>query len=458
MKKRRDFVVVLLCSILVVLTIVKMNIVKAGTNTNYETAVQISIGVEKIGMISTEGEEDYYYIKTGDQNAYYQIIGSSLTEEMGFSIALCDSEFFDMDQISFDTQESEVMTYKLEKNSVYYLKVSMWSTETSGSYKIKVNQIVDDYVDTAEKCTEISMGDMITGKFEVGKDQDYFKFTTEEENSFYKIVFKNIDIETDIDLELCTEEGAVIDSVSVAQGEIKYLENKLEKNTTYYIRAYSWWDTAVGSYSIKPIEIVDDVDDTFDTTTKLTVDRKSTNKYALQIGTDEDYFMFKTNGNTEQYKITLKHLSENSTDIQAYLFDENEGYVENLSVGENQEVSITVTLVKNKTYYLKIAEGESGTQYQISVDGVYTPIKKLILSKSKVVLKKGGKITLLASYKPENASITSFSWKTSKKKIASVTQKGVVKGMKAGKASVQCIYQSKDGTKKTAVCKVIVKK
>lgn len=48
-------------------------------------------------------------------------------------------------------------------------------------------------------------------------------------------------------------------------------------------------------------------------------------------------------------------------------------------------------------------------------------------------------------------------WKTSKKKVATVSKKGTVKGKKAGKATITCTYKLA-GKKKKLSCKVTVKK
>ena len=64
------------------------------------------------------------------------------------------------------------------------------------------------------------------------------------------------------------------------------------------------------------------------------------------------------------------------------------------------------------------------------------------LSKAKMTIYKGQTVTLKASYEEKNVKATSAKWKTSNKKIATVTKKGVVKGVKAGKATITCTYKN----------------
>lgn len=75
-------------------------------------------------------------------------------------------------------------------------------------------------------------------------------------------------------------------------------------------------------------------------------------------------------------------------------------------------------------------------------------VKKITLNKKICVIKKGSKITLKATVLPKKTKVT---WKSSNKKVATVTQKGVVAAKKNGKTTIT----AKAGTKK-ASCQVIV--
>lgn len=66
----------------------------------------------------------------------------------------------------------------------------------------------------------------------------------------------------------------------------------------------------------------------------------------------------------------------------------------------------------------------------------------LALNSEATTIYKGQTVTLKASYEGKNVKATSAKWKTSNKKIATVTKKGVVKGVKAGKATITCTYKN----------------
>lgn len=76
--------------------------------------------------------------------------------------------------------------------------------------------------------------------------------------------------------------------------------------------------------------------------------------------------------------------------------------------------------------------------------------RKVQLSKKKVTLEVGKKVTLKLKNAPKKKKIT---WSSNKKKVASVSKKGVVTAKKAGKANITAKVSGKK-----YVCKVTVKK
>lgn len=84
---------------------------------------------------------------------------------------------------------------------------------------------------------------------------------------------------------------------------------------------------------------------------------------------------------------------------------------------------------------------------------VTIPVKGVKLNKTSAKVYKGKTLQLTAKISPKNATNKKVTWKSSKPKVASVTQKGKVKALKKGKTTIT--VTTKDG-KKTAKCKITV--
>jgi uncharacterized protein YjdB len=90
----------------------------------------------------------------------------------------------------------------------------------------------------------------------------------------------------------------------------------------------------------------------------------------------------------------------------------------------------------------------------VPVTKVTVKLKNKAVKTATVKVKQS--ITLKAVVAPSNATKKTVKWTTSSKKIATVSAKGVVKGVKAGKATIKATAQ--DGSNKAASVKVTVKK
>lgn len=81
--------------------------------------------------------------------------------------------------------------------------------------------------------------------------------------------------------------------------------------------------------------------------------------------------------------------------------------------------------------------------------------KSVKLNKKSVVIKKGKKYQLKATVSPKNTTNKALTWKSTNTKIATVSSKGKVTAKKKGKCYIK--VTTKDGSKKSAKCKITVK-
>ena len=106
-----------------------------------------------------------------------------------------------------------------------------------------------------------------------------------------------------------------------------------------------------------------------------------------------------------------------------------------------------------KIYVISKADKKKKCTITVTVG---TPVTKVKLNKTKSTMTVGKKQTLKATVTPKKASSRAVVWKSSNKKVATVTSKGVVKAKKAGTVTITAI--AKDGSGKKAACKITVKK
>lgn len=111
--------------------------------------------------------------------------------------------------------------------------------------------------------------------------------------------------------------------------------------------------------------------------------------------------------------------------------------------------------IKTGTTTIKVtSKSDKNKSAKITVK-VTTPVSKLTLNKSKLSLSKGKTQKLTVKYKPAKNICKTVKWTSSNKKVATVSDDGIVKAV--GKGSAKITAQALDGTnKKSNVCTVTV--
>jgi uncharacterized protein YjdB len=121
-------------------------------------------------------------------------------------------------------------------------------------------------------------------------------------------------------------------------------------------------------------------------------------------------------------------------------------------------ISCTATESSPAGTYDIVVSGASAANYEISyVAGTLKVVEKdapkIKLSKTKATIEKGKTLTLKATFTPSDFSDKSVTWKSSDTKVATVSSAGVVKGVKAGTATITCTSKA---TGAKATCKVTI--
>ncbi len=124
----------------------------------------------------------------------------------------------------------------------------------------------------------------------------------------------------------------------------------------------------------------------------------------------------------------------------------------------NSQGKITAKGRGNAT--IKVMALDGSNKYATVKVTVKQPVTSVKLNRNSAILKVKGKakqktVTLNATVNPKNANNKSVSWKSSNIRIANVAQNGKVTAKKRGTCYITAT--AKDGSKKSAKCKIVVK-
>lgn len=123
----------------------------------------------------------------------------------------------------------------------------------------------------------------------------------------------------------------------------------------------------------------------------------------------------------------------------------------NITVNQNGKV----TAKKLGTSKIKVTAKDGSKKSATVLVVVGKKVKKITLNKTSVTLNNNRTYKLKKSISNKNAVYKAVQWKSTNTKIATVNSNGVVKGLKRGSCYV--VATTKDGSKKSAKCKVTVR-
>ncbi|MDF2611786.1 MAG: peptidase domain protein [Lachnospiraceae bacterium] len=209
--------------------------------------------------------------------------------------------------------------------------------------------------DSFSAADTIELNESYSGTLQTEDDVNYYKFTTSNYDSFYKVELRNTEVTEAINLTLYSGDDATTDiyDLRASVADANSHTRKLEPNHTYYISVQKNYFRCTGNYKLSVTEIKDDVPDNYSNSTSISLNKKRA--YNLEAVGDSDYFKFTTTSNDSYYKIELANTEATDT-ISATLYYEDDVTTDELQIAAYKASigSKSVKLEPNHTYYVAI--------------------------------------------------------------------------------------------------------
>jgi len=251
----------------------------------------------------------------------------------------------------------------LTANQSGYYQIEVYNYQDNYDYSLQVS--VEDFDDSYEDNEYISDSPILTsGSYEnlVCIDDDLFNYSMES-NTWYNITIDFQHDSGDLDLYLYNSSlDLVAFSISYTDNETIYYQSPIEQEVVINVYNYENnlnYDLEISSTD----EIWDDKyedNDYFDNPTELSI-----GTYKNLTGIDWDIYQFR--GETEyEYTITLNH-SVDDGDLDIYLYDSNETFINSSATYDNEEV-IQLVPESDDDFLLLIYNYENTMEYDLKIE------------------------------------------------------------------------------------------
>lgn len=290
--------------------------------------------MEGAGWIDLTGKgEDmetvFVKFTTLEQDAHYRFWASTsdietnpASKDEQVQIDLLDESFDFLKKLIVLPKDGKVYAYSgLDKDTTYYLRICNGNPEDvkGGELYLNMDYDLDPDKGLMEYAGEIKVGEATSDELINGFDNDWFKFTTNDNTKYIALLDNKNICEIDssgiakiIRAEIYNPEGEQIDSV-FARGEEKHVKKiDLEPNTTYYIKVYTT-DSTIGKYDLLIAERLISGDTNLDDSVKIQ-DATLIQKAAAKITTLEGNQLITADVNGDS-KVNVK----DATAIQKFI-------------------------------------------------------------------------------------------------------------------------------------------
>ncbi len=212
------------------------------------TASTLTVGERLSGDIEVEDDVDYLFFR-GERGVEYVVkalVGSN--PDTFITLLGPNGSVLAEDDDSGENQGSMII-WRVRTPGSYYVKVSGFASDDTGSYTVTLSKSSDDHGDTAGEATRLWPGVSHEGNIEESDDQDFFSFRAEEGVEYA--------IETDLGTNPNTvialygpDEDFVDRDDDGGEGAASALVWTAPVSGTFYIRVSGRYDNSVGSYSL----------------------------------------------------------------------------------------------------------------------------------------------------------------------------------------------------------------
>lgn len=325
-----------------------------------EDAADIRVGENVISSFDGTGDEDFLFLKTSDERAFYRVDFKNENIGTSFYAELLDRNGFSLIKESADKGRFSYISFKADPLQSYYLRLHRYNNRQNGIYSVSVSRMPDAEPDQMEQAQLQKVGEQILGTFDGTGDVDWFKLKTSSENAYYQLDFKNESTGTSVYAEIFDRNGLNVAKANASKGSSSWVNWHAEPDAEYYIRFSRYSQYENGGYRFAIREFPDAISN--ELAYSATLSDGVQGEYTLGSKTDEDWFAISGGDAPVFAELTLRSAD---TSMKLTLTDESEQQIDSHYVGKGKTEAVSFALEPNACVYAKIT-GDSAGAYRIS--------------------------------------------------------------------------------------------
>ena len=328
----------------------------------------VALELDKPVQASFDGSNDvdFFQFKAAEGAAYYQANYKNENINTDVYMTLYDKDGLKIGDARASNGNSNYYSWNVVPGETYYLKFSRHDGYRGGNYTLTLKRFADAQPNEMEKGTELKLDTTVQASFDGSHDIDFFQVTAEEGAAYYRVDYKNENVNTTMYMTLLDKNGTQLAVADASQGQNDYLSWQITPGETYYLKFSRHDGYRGGMYTISTKRYADNEPNGMENVQEMA--RQQPINASFDGSHDVDFFKFTTKAASTNYQINFKNENINTT-MYVELLDENGLSLLRTEAGNGRTGWLNWYTAEEKTYYLKCYRHDAyrGGQYTLEM-------------------------------------------------------------------------------------------
>ena len=332
----------------------------------------LAMDIETVSTLDGTKDVDVFTFTTAEDSNYYRLDFKNNDLNAWMNYELLDADGLSVAKDDVYTGKSAYISWKAVPGAQYYVKLYSGSEKECGKYTVKLSCKADNEPNTMADGVVLTDGQKLDGSFDGTKDVDWFTFTTAEGSNYYRLDFKNNDLNAWMNYELLDADGLSVAKDDVYTGKSAYISWKAVPGAQYYVKLYSGSEKERGKYTVTLSHAADNEPDTMENAIVLTAGEKSA---SFDGSKDTDYFTFTAGEERAYYRLLIKN---GTVDTTAYMEHQDAAglKIKTIEANKGKTGAYSFLAEKGAQYFLKLTrnDGNKLGDYVITIEEYPDPM------------------------------------------------------------------------------------
>lgn len=215
-----------------------------------EGACVISVDQTVLSTFDGTNDQDFLTFTAEQGQNYYRADFKNESVNTTAYMTLLDANGLKINTINITQGYADSISWLAEPGMTYYLQFTRYDQYKTGAYTVSLSRTPDKEGQSAETAVPMALDTPVLATFDGTEDQDFFVFTAEQGQAYYRADLKNETVNSSTYMTLLDVNGLKIAEISASKGNADSISWLAEPGMTYYLKLTRYDRYKLGTYTL----------------------------------------------------------------------------------------------------------------------------------------------------------------------------------------------------------------